>query len=111
MATGEALRDPGQWPEARRSIDVSEKSAGSSPNWLRVLDPQADVAANIVMLEAVWRSGYSGMDSMLWNPELANHRRDPAFQDYVRRTHMLDYWRTHGWPDRCKAADAGVACS
>jgi TolB-like protein/DNA-binding winged helix-turn-helix (wHTH) protein len=111
IATGKALRDPRQWPEARRSIDASEKSAGGLRNWLRVLDPQADLAADIAMLEAVRRSGYSGMDSMLWNPELANHRRDPAFQDYVRRTHMLAYWRVHGWPDRCKPAGAGVICN
>ncbi|WEN16133.1 winged helix-turn-helix domain-containing protein [Rhodanobacter sp. AS-Z3] len=111
LAAGAALRDPAQWPKARRLIDASEKVAGSSPNWLRVLDPQADVAANIAMLETVWRSGYSGMDSMLWNPELADYRRDAAFQDYVRRSHMLDYWRAHGWPDRCRADGAGVVCS
>jgi TolB-like protein/DNA-binding winged helix-turn-helix (wHTH) protein len=111
VAAGVALRDPGKWPEARRLIDASEESPGSSPNWLRVLDPQADVSANIAMLEKVWRSGYSGMDSMLWNPELASYRRDPAFQDYVRRTHMLDYWRAHGWPDRCQPGGAGVVCS
>ncbi|MEO7050449.1 MAG: winged helix-turn-helix domain-containing protein [Rhodanobacter sp.] len=111
VAAGAALRDPRQWPAARRSIAASEKSAGDAPNWLRVLDPQSDIAADIAMLETVWRTGYSGMDSMLWNPELANYRRDPAFQDYVRRTRMLDYWRVHGWPDRCRAAGAGVACS
>lgn len=111
LAAGAALRDPAQWPKARRLIDASEKVVGSSPNWLRVLDPQADVATNIAMLETVWRSGYSGMDSMLWNPELTNYRRGAAFQDYVPRTHMLDYWRAHGWPDRCRAGGAGVVCS
>ena len=110
-AAGAALRDPRLWPEARRSIDASEKSAGNGTNWLRVLDPQPDIAANIAMLEMVWRTGYSGMDSMLWNRELANYRRDSAFQDYVRRTHMFDYWRAHGWPDRCRADGAGVVCS
>lgn len=110
VATGAALRDPRQWPEARRSIAASEKSAGGTVNWLRVLDPQSDIATNIAMLETVWRTGYSGMDSMLWNPELANYRRDPAFRDYVRRTHMLDYWRVHGWADRCRASGADVVC-
>ena len=111
LAVGAALRDAGKWPEARRAIAASEESAGSRTNWLRMLDPQPDIAANILLLETLWRSGYSGMDSMLWNPELANYRRDPAFQDYVRRTHMLEYWRANGWPDRCRADGAGVACS
>ncbi len=111
VAVAAALRDARLWPDARRSIEASEKSPENSPNWLRVLDPQPDVAANIAMLETVWRTGYSGIDSMLWNPELANYRRDSAFQDYVRRTHMLDYWRAHGWPDRCKASGTQVVCS
>ncbi len=111
VAAAVALRDPRQWPEARLSIQASEKSAANAPNWLRVLDPESDIADNIAMLETVWRTGYSGMDSMLWNRELASYRRDPAFQDYVRRSRLLDYWRAHGWPDRCQPEGAGVVCS
>ena len=77
-----------------------------------MIDPQPDnIAENIAMMERVWRAGYSGMDSMLWNPEMAASRRDPAFQEYMRRTHMLDYWRAHGWPDLCRASASGVVCS
>ena len=112
VAVAAALRDPREWPAARRTIQASETPDEVHSNWLRMIDPQPDnIAENIGMMERVWRTGYSGMDSMLWNPELSAYRRDPAFQDYMRRTHMLDYWRAHGWPDRCRAIASGVICS
>lgn len=110
VAVMRALADPSQWPVARVSIDASERAAGGQSNWLRMLDPQPDIPRDIAMVEGVWRSGYSSLESMLWNPELANHRRDPAFQDYLQRNHMLAYWRAHGWPDRCRPVGDLVTC-
>ena len=112
VAVAAALRDAHAWPAARRAIDASEVPGQSRSNWLRMLDPQPEnIAANIAMMERVWRTGYSGMDSMLWNPEMATYRRDPAFQEYMKSTHMLDYWRARGWPDRCRADASGLVCS
>ncbi|MEO7065085.1 MAG: winged helix-turn-helix domain-containing protein [Dokdonella sp.] len=111
-SVGAALLDARQWPAARQVIDASEIPGKPRSNWLHMIDPQPDnIAENIAMMERVWRAGYSGMDSMLWNPEMAAYRRDPAFQEYMRRTHMLDYWRAHGWPDLCRASASGVVCS
>lgn len=110
VAVTRALVDPSQWPAARVSIDASERAAGGQSNWLRMLDPQPDIPGDIAMVEGVWRSGYSSLESMLWNPELANHRRGPAFQDYLQRNHMLAYWRAHGWPDRCRPVGDLVTC-
>ena len=105
----DAVQDTTKWPAARAEIARSETD-GAHANWTRVLDPEPDIAGDIAMLEAIWRHGQSSMSSMLWNTELANHRRDAAFADYVARNRFVDYWRVHGWPDRCRAEEAAVRC-
>jgi hypothetical protein len=37
-------------------------------------------------------------------------RRDPAFQDFLRRTHIIDYWRSNGWPAQCHAEGERAIC-
>ncbi|WP_169337277.1 winged helix-turn-helix domain-containing protein [Rudaea cellulosilytica] len=105
----DALQDATKWSAARAAIARSETD-GQHANWTRVLDPEPDIAGDIAMLEAIWRHGQSSMSSMLWNEELASHRRDAAFADYVARNRFVDYWRVHGWPDRCRAEEAAVHC-
>ncbi|MEO6799514.1 MAG: winged helix-turn-helix domain-containing protein [Rhodanobacter sp.] len=95
-----ALANPALWPAARKAIAASEQP-GNVFNWTRILDPQPDVQRDIAGLEDTWRSGYTGFGEMLWSPQLANHRRGPAFQDYLHRTHIIDYWNVHGWPPQC----------
>ncbi|HEX7914764.1 winged helix-turn-helix domain-containing protein [Rudaea sp.] len=109
IAVLDAVQDATKWPAARAAIARSEMD-GQHANWTRVLDPEPDIAGDIAMLEAIWRHGQSSMSSMLWNEELANHRRDAAFADYVARNRFVDYWRVHGWPDRCRAEEAAVRC-
>ncbi|MBS0582480.1 MAG: winged helix-turn-helix domain-containing protein [Proteobacteria bacterium] len=105
----DAVQDATKWPAARAAIARSETD-GQHANWTRVLDPEPDIAGDIAMLEVIWRHGQSSMSSMLWNEELANHRRDAAFADYVARSRFVDYWRVHGWPDRCRGEETAVRC-
>jgi hypothetical protein len=37
-------------------------------------------------------------------------RRDPAFQDFLQRTHIIDYWRSNGWPAQCHAEGERAIC-
>ena len=104
-----ALADPSLWPVARERINTAEKADGTF-DWTRILDPQPDIPRNIRVLEATWRSGYSRFGAMLWSPQLANHRREPAFQDYLRRNHIVDFWRKNGWPEQCHPDRDGALC-
>ncbi|MBS0582712.1 MAG: winged helix-turn-helix domain-containing protein [Proteobacteria bacterium] len=110
LAILDALEDPSLWPAARTHIRASERPQDGQSNWARVLDPQADIRGDIAILEDVWRKGASSMSSMLWNPELAGHRRHVAFGDYLQRTGIIDYWRVHGWPKRCRPAADTAQC-
>ncbi len=105
-----ALENPSLWPAARNAIAASEQP-GNLFNWTRILDPQADVARDLAGLEQTWRSGYTGFGQMLWSPQLASHRRGPAFQDYLRRNRIIDYWQIHGWPAQCRAVGERAACN
>lgn len=79
---------------------------------LRVLQPDARARAPelIAGLERVRKGSYSTWDLVLWDKEFAFLRRDPAFQDYLRRNGILDYWRKHGFPEQCRPQGEGAAC-
>lgn len=109
VAVTAALANPSLWPAARVAIAASEQP-GNAFNWTRILDPHPDVRRDIAGLEATWRNGYTGFGEMLWSPQLANHRRDPAFQDYLRRNHIIDYWQVHGWPPQCHPDGSRADC-
>lgn len=109
LAVTEALLDASRWPAARAAIDASESEKGDY-NWLRTLLPQPDVARDIAGLERVNRVGYSTFGMMLWNPELKKHRQSQAFKDYLERTRLFEYWRRHGWPDRCQLQGTVPTC-
>lgn len=109
VAVTAALADPSLWPAARKAIVLSEQP-GNLFNWTRIFDPQPDIRRDIAGLEDAWRGGYTGFGEMLWSPQLANHRRDPAFQDYLRRNHIIDYWRRHGWPPQCRPEGSRAEC-
>jgi hypothetical protein len=55
-------------------------------------------------------TGSSSYHLLLWNPESVALRRDPAFQDFLRRTHIIDYWRSNGWPAQCHAEGERAIC-
>ncbi len=39
----------------------------------------------------------------MWSQSLREFRQSEAFRDRVRDSGMLPYWRSHGWPDLCRA--------
>lgn len=105
----EALLDPRRWPQAQAAMRTSEERMGLM-NFLSVLQPQRDVPRLINDLDVVRQRSYSSWDLLLWTRDLAYLRRDPAFQDYLRRNGILDYWKRHGFPEQCRAAGAGAVC-
>ncbi|MEP6941070.1 MAG: winged helix-turn-helix domain-containing protein, partial [Rudaea sp.] len=109
-AVADALGDAARWPAARKAIDASEQPDGKF-NFLRVMDPQADIARNIAALEYFRHAGLGPMNLWLWSKTLARDRQHPAFQDYLHRTHIIDYWRSHGWPQQCKSEGDGARCA
>jgi len=108
-AATEALADPQRWPQVEALIEASERATGRY-NFLRLLEPDPDLPKIIDALEAVLKTGSSTYNLLLWNPEYAALRRDPAFQDFLRRTHILDYWRSNGWPAQCHADGERAVC-
>lgn len=113
VAVSAALQDPSLWPAAYAAIEVSEHDAtGARSNWVRLLVPEPDIAHNLRMVEMELRQGHTFMSILIWAPGLAAHRRHPAFQDFLRRNHIIEYWQAHGWPEQCHpAADGRAVCN
>jgi TolB-like protein/DNA-binding winged helix-turn-helix (wHTH) protein len=109
VATTRALRDPALWPAAEAAMRASEADSGLM-NFLRIFLPGAHAAPLIDGLDTVRRRSYSTWDLVLWNPETAFLRRDPAFDAYLRRSGILAYWRAHGFPPQCRPSGDGARC-
>jgi TolB-like protein/DNA-binding winged helix-turn-helix (wHTH) protein len=109
LAVTEALADPQRWPQVEPLIEASERATGRY-NFLRLLQPDPDLPKIIDSLETVLKTGSSSYALLFWNPEYAALRRDPAFQDFLRRTHIIDYWRSNGWPAQCRADGERAIC-
>ena len=109
LAATEALVDSARWPRVEPLIEASERATGRY-NFLRQLAPNPDNAKIIASFEATLKNGSSSYNLLFWNPESAALRRDPAFQDFLRRTHIIDYWRSNGWPTQCHADGERAIC-
>ena len=53
------------------------------------IDPVTDVK-NVQLLAQIWNN---------WAIEF---RQDPRFKEWVAALGYVDFWRKHGWPDRCR---------
>jgi len=40
--------------------------------------------------------------AQVWNNWAVAVRQDPRFKDWVEKLGYPDFWRKHGWPDRCR---------
>jgi predicted Zn-dependent protease len=109
LAVIDALADAGRWPQAQAALAASEASSGRY-NFARLFAPRIDAAAAMAAFENNLRQAASTYSLALWQPEYAALRRDPAFQDYLRRTNTLDYWRANGWPSQCRPEGEGARC-
>ncbi len=110
VAASIALADPARWPEAKAAGQAFEAETGLL-DFLRVFHPDPDAAAIIRGFEKVRKRDYSTWDLLLWTRDLAYIRRDPEFQDYLRRNGILDYWKKHGYPSQCRPVATAVVCS
>ncbi len=77
---------------------------------LRLMTPDPDYAVVVTGLERMLRNGWPSYYLLLWMPEYAKMRRDPSFQEFLKRTRVIDYWRTAGWPPQCHAEGEGAVC-
>jgi tetratricopeptide (TPR) repeat protein len=105
----QALVEPARWPQAEPAIAESEVKTGKY-NFLRLQMPQVDVPVAIARIEEMLRHGFPSYYMLFWQPEYAFLRRDPAFQDFLKRTRIIDYWRRNGWPPQCKPEGDGARC-
>jgi len=105
----EALSEPSRWPQIQPMIATSERAAGHI-NTLRIMMPDADYRLEIDGLERMLRDSWPSYYLLLWMPEYAAMRRDPAFDAFLRRTHILDYWRSAGFPPQCHVSGDLVLC-
>ncbi len=47
-----------------------------------------------------------------WLEEAEHLRRDPRFTSLMTEIGLVDYWRTHGWPDACEPGPGGgLSCA
>lgn len=108
----DALVDPARTAQAHDAIEKSERLAGR-PNFARALlaDAVAEAPTVFDAFENPLRQLTSSYSMLPWNTEYAALRSTPAFQDYLRRNRILDYWRAHGFPPQCRAEGDGAACS
>ena len=109
VAATEALIDPTQWPQVLPRIEASERVTGRY-NFLHLESPYKDYPVAINELGKMQRDGWPSYYLLLWMPEYSALRLDPAFQDFLKRTHIIDYWRARGWPPQCKPDGDGARC-
>ncbi len=109
LVVSEALIEPRLWSEALPLIRTSERATGGM-DVLRLMTPDPDYAVVVTGLERMLRNGWPSYYLLLWMPEYAKMRRDPSFQEFLKRTRVIDYWRTAGWPPQCHAEGEGAVC-
>jgi TolB-like protein/DNA-binding winged helix-turn-helix (wHTH) protein len=59
----------------------------------RAFDLGIDPMSDIVKIQ---------MHSQVWNNWAVEVRKDPRFKEWVEALGYVDFWRKHGWPDRCR---------
>ena len=82
----------------------------AATNFLRLLDPQSDPVAMLALTERLQRDVVAFPKLTIWMPEQNVLRQTPAFQDFLRRTHILDYRCAHGFPPQCRREDDAARC-
>jgi hypothetical protein len=99
----DALEDPARKVEVARSIVAATQSGalerlvgfesllllGSPMAFDLGIDPLVDIK-NLQM------------HAQIWNNWAVAFRQDPRFKDWVQALGYVDFWRNHGWPDRCR---------
>jgi TolB-like protein/DNA-binding winged helix-turn-helix (wHTH) protein/Tfp pilus assembly protein PilF len=107
VAVTEALIDPAAWPQAEAAIGERESASGARPDRLRLYEPKPDAANILATFEP---GGQQPGGNLIWVPEYAPVRRDPAFQDFLRHMKFIEFWNINGWPPQCKPDGDGARC-
>jgi TolB-like protein len=110
LVVSEALIEPRLWSEALPLIRTSERATGST-DVLRLMMPDPDYAVIISGLEGMQRNVWPSYYLLLWMPEYAKLRQHPAFQEFLKRTHLIDHWRATEWPPQCHAQGEVAVCN
>lgn len=112
-----ALHDATRWPQAWAEIEASERRAraqhvdGPGVNFLRLSLPNPDYVQSLAVMDDSLRNNWGNYHLMIWMPEYRAARQSPAFQDYLKRNRILDYWRAHGFPPQCHPQGDGAVCA
>jgi TolB-like protein/DNA-binding winged helix-turn-helix (wHTH) protein len=111
IAASRAMADPARWSQVPAATEAFERKTGLL-NFVRLLAPDAPqhAAEFIHKLGEARAKSYSTWDLLLWTKDLAWLRRDPAFQDYLRDSGILAYWKRHGFPQQCRPQGDGADC-
>ena len=99
----DALEDPARHEDAAQKIVAAVETGElteivgfesllilGSP---RVFDLGVDPLSDILRLQ---------IHTQIWNNWAVAVRQDPRFKDWVNALGNVDFWRKHGWPDRCR---------
>ena len=115
VAVAATMEDPGQWPRARAAMDESERLARGrgdpqATHTLRLLDPRPGPGPALVLARRLQREIDASQKLAIWMPEQHALRQTPEFQQFLRDSGLLDYWRRHGFPPQCRPQGEGAAC-
>jgi tetratricopeptide (TPR) repeat protein len=96
-------------PEKRaRAIQALKDEAARDPTFdpfpyfvfLHAMDEVFEIIFSELAAGETWRfDSYRQISA--WRDQWA--LADPRFKDVVTRMGLVDYWKKHGWPDRCRA--------
>lgn len=112
VAVARAFATPALWPQALDELDRYERENPGRMQFARLLAPDAATHADALATQLIAaRAGeYSSFGLLLWTKDLAYLRRTPAFQQHLRDSGILAYWREHGFPEQCRPQGNGAAC-
>ncbi len=99
----DALEDPGLKEEAARKLmsaaEIGELTKLVSFESLLILGSPHAFDLGIDPLSDITRTQ---IHAQLWNNWAVAVRQDPGFKAWVDKLGYADFWRKHGWPDRCR---------
>jgi TolB-like protein/DNA-binding winged helix-turn-helix (wHTH) protein/Tfp pilus assembly protein PilF len=101
-----ALADSSLWPDAEAAVAERERMNGAPPQ-IKLLLPQFQAAPILAQYED---GSQEPGGKLIWAVEFVSLRRDPAFQDFIKRMKFIDFWKTNGWPPQCKPDGDGARC-
>jgi hypothetical protein len=85
-----------------------ESTVDGDPNRRRDIGLWAGVFGDPVLALEAMRAAIGeqgGQMPYIWLPQLAQMRRLPEFETFMREIGMVTYWQEYGWPPFCHRLD------